>query len=114
MVKLLEESGYDGPRHFDAHPMRAEDENGVWDFAAGCMHTYLVLADKAREFAENEAIQDALQDARAGVQPPLDPYSHALGQGILAKELDPDALAAQGAGAERLDQLVVDLLLGSL
>ena len=36
-------SGYDGPRHFDAHAYRTEDEEGVWDFAGGCMRTYLIL-----------------------------------------------------------------------
>ena len=35
LVKLLEDSGYDGPRHFDAHAYRTEDAEGVWDFAAG-------------------------------------------------------------------------------
>ena len=39
LVKLLEESGYDGPRHFDAHAYRTEDVDGVWDFARGCMRT---------------------------------------------------------------------------
>ena len=39
LVKLLEDSGYDGPRHFDARPLRVESEEGIWDFAAGCMHT---------------------------------------------------------------------------
>ena len=48
LVKLLEESGYDGPRHFDAHAYRTEDEDGVWDFARGCMRTYLILKDKAQ------------------------------------------------------------------
>src|SRR5215510_8425625 len=28
VVKLLEESGYDGPRHFDAHAYRTEDQEG--------------------------------------------------------------------------------------
>ena len=53
LVKLLEESGYDGPRHFDAHAYRTEDEDGVWDFARGCMRTYLILKEKARQFAEH-------------------------------------------------------------
>ncbi len=48
LVRLLEKSGYDGPRHFDARPYRVEDEAGIWDFAAGCMRTYLLLAEKAR------------------------------------------------------------------
>ncbi|HET8895831.1 MAG TPA: xylose isomerase, partial [Protaetiibacter sp.] len=35
LVKLLEDSGWDGMRHFDAHAYRTEDADGVWDFAAG-------------------------------------------------------------------------------
>ena len=30
-------------RHFDAHAYRTEDDDGVWDFARGCMRTYLIL-----------------------------------------------------------------------
>src|SRR5207249_4811856 len=46
LVKLLEEGrsgaqSYDGPRHFDAHAYRTEDEAGVWLFARGCMRSYL-------------------------------------------------------------------------
>ena len=55
LVKLLEESGYDGPRHFDAHAYRTEDADGVWDFARGCMRTYLILKDKARQFCASIA-----------------------------------------------------------
>ena len=63
-VKLLEDSGWDGMRHFDAHAYRTEDADGVWDFARGCMRTYLILADKARRFDEDPEIQEAL--GRAG------------------------------------------------
>ena len=51
LVKLLEDSGWQGMRHFDAHAYRTEDADGVWDFARGCMRTYLILAEKARRFA---------------------------------------------------------------
>src|SRR2546427_6038367 len=46
LVKLLEDSGWQGMRHFDAHALRTEDEAGVWDFAAGCMRTYLILQEE--------------------------------------------------------------------
>jgi xylose isomerase len=36
---LLEDTGYDGMLHFDAHALRTEDEAGVWEFAKGCMRT---------------------------------------------------------------------------
>ena len=59
LVRLLEESGYDGPRHFDAHALRVEDAAGVWDFARGCMRTYLILAEKARQFAADSRVVES-------------------------------------------------------
>ena len=65
LVKLLEDAGYDGMRHFDAHPYRTEDADGVWDFARGCIRTYLILRDKARRFHEDPEIQAALARRRS-------------------------------------------------
>ena len=42
LVKFLEDVGYTGSRHFDAHAYRTEDYEGVKDFARGCMRTYLI------------------------------------------------------------------------
>ena len=64
LVKLLEESGYDGPRHFDAHAYRTEDQEGVWDFARGCMRTYLMLKSKVQQFAAHAGIQALLAEIR--------------------------------------------------
>ena len=64
LVKLLEDSGWDGMRHFDAHAYRTEDADGVWDFARGCMRTYLILREKAQRFAADPEIQAALADAK--------------------------------------------------
>ena len=50
LVKLLEDYGYQGSRHFDAHAFRTEDYAGVKDFARGCMRTYLILKEKAERF----------------------------------------------------------------
>ena len=63
LVRLLERAGYEGPRHFDAHAFRNEDAEGVWDFAAGCMRTYLALAERARRFDELPEVQEALAAA---------------------------------------------------
>ena len=115
LVQLLEASGYDGPRHFDAHPYRMEDAAGVWEFAAGCMRTYLVLAEKARQFGTDPEIQAALETA--GVpdlgKPTVGTYSAPKAQELLAAHFDLDGLARRGYANERLDQLVVDLLLGT-
>ena len=111
VVKLLEDAQWAGMRHFDAHPYRTEDAGGVWDFARGCMRTYLILAEKARRFREDEEIQDALRVAKvADLAEPTTPGS-GLEQ-ILNSEFDEEALAAKGYGHERLDQLVTELLLG--
>jgi xylose isomerase len=113
LVKLLEESGYGGPRHFDAHAYRSENEDGVWDFAAGCMRTYLILKEKARQFREHAGIQALLQeinDARGTAD--VGAYSRDKADALLARAFNRDALAARPLPYEKLDQLVVDLLLG--
>jgi xylose isomerase len=111
LVRLLERSGYSGPRHFDAHAYRNENPEGVWEFAAGCMRTYLALAERARAFDELPAVKEALAAASApdlavatvdGDSPDtLKAESEAL-----------DQLAERGYYNERLDQLVVEVLLG--
>jgi xylose isomerase len=111
LVKLLEDAGYTGMRHFDAHPYRTEDADGVWDFARGCIRTYLILRDKVRRFHEDPEIQGALAEAKAGeLATPTRPDA---GLAALRKDRpDPAALAQRGLGLERLDQVVNELLLG--
>ena len=50
-------------RHFDAHAYRTETTEGVWDFARGCMRTYLILREKAQRFHADAEIQAALAEA---------------------------------------------------
>jgi xylose isomerase len=115
LVKLLEESGYDGPRHFDAHPYRTEGEEGVWDFARGCMRTYLILREKVRAFQADEEIQTVLREATRE-----NPELEALGRRFTPEgaerlkglPLDRIEIAKRRPSYERLDQLVVELLLG--
>lgn len=108
LVCLLEGSGWDGMRHFDAHAYRTEDAEGVWDFARGCMRTYLILKDKAMRMREDPEIVEARRVAK------VDELAEATGplDAVRSASLDEDALAAQGYGHERLDQLVTELLLG--
>jgi xylose isomerase len=112
VVKLLEESGYDGPRHFDAHAYRTESPDGVWDFARGCMRTYLILKDKARRFREDREIQALLAEIRSADTEPPPRYSRDAAAALGARPFDRRALAARPLPYERLDQLLVDLLLG--
>jgi xylose isomerase len=115
LVHLLETSGYDGVRHFDAHAYRSEDSEGVWDFASGCMRTYLALAAKSRRFLASETIRAGRDAARVDelAEPSVGPYSPETAAALLGEDHDLDALARHGYAGERLDQLVVELLLGS-
>jgi len=113
VVKLLEESGYDGPRHFDAHALRTESAGGVWDFARGCMRTYLILKEKAKQFAADAEIQALLEDIRGeAADIVIGKYSRTQAEALKSQAFDREALAARPLPYERLDQLVVDLLLG--
>jgi xylose isomerase len=115
LVKLLEDSGYEGPRHFDAHPYRSEAEAGVWEFAAGCMRNYLILKDKARQFDEDAEVQSLLAEIHA-VSPeyaePLGSYSRAQADRVKALALNRVELAGKQLPYERLDQLTVEILFG--
>src|SRR3954465_14894478 len=112
LVRLLERAGYAGPRHFDAPAYRNADHGGVWDFASGCMRTYRALAEKARHFDALPEVQEALEAAGA-----IELAQPTVGAGddpaTLKAEVDGlDGLAARGFANERLDQLVVEVLLG--
>src|SRR5436190_3268246 len=86
LVKFLEDVGYAGPRHFDAHAYRTEDLEGVRDFARGCMRTYLILRERARQWNADAEIQAPV--AESGTR------------------------GTRGLGYERLDQLTIEVLLG--
>jgi xylose isomerase len=114
LVKLLEES-YQGPRHFDAHAYRSEDQEGVWDFAAGCMRNYLILKEKARQFNEDNEVQSLLAEIRSATPEHnglLQGYSRAKAAQLKTMTLDRTELANRKLPYERLDQLTVDILLG--
>jgi xylose isomerase len=115
LVKLLEDSGYDGPRHFDAHALRTEDEAGVWEFAKGCMRTYLILKEKAAQFNADKEIQALIKAYKvqdAGLSKLTKKYSQKNAEALKAYTFDREALAERGPALERLDQLTVELLLG--
>jgi xylose isomerase len=115
LVKLLEESGYDGPRHFDAHAYRSEDVDGVKAFARGCMRSYLIFKDKAERFARDREIQALLAEIRAqdeAAQALCGAYEAGKAAALRRHAFDRRAIAARGMGYERLDQLTVELLCG--
>jgi xylose isomerase len=115
LVKLLEDTGYAGHRHFDAHAYRTEDYAGVKDFARGCMRTYLILKAKAAQWNADPEIQALVAEINAddgSMTPYFGPYSAAKAAALKAHAFDRPALGARGMKYERLDQLTVDVLLG--
>src|SRR6266545_2334821 len=115
LVKFLEDVGYAGSKHFDAHVYRTEDYEGVKDFARGCMRTYLILKEKARQWNEDAEIQALVKEINGGGErlPAWGGgYSVEKATALKAYSFDRAALGARGLPYERLDQLTVDLLLG--
>ena len=115
LVKFLEDVGYQGPRHFDAHAYRTEDYEGVKDFARGCMRTYLILKEKAARWNADREIQGILQELADsnGHLPATKHYSKQTATSLLGYSFDKDAILNKRLPYERLDQLTVDLLLGA-
>jgi xylose isomerase len=115
LVKFLEDVGYTGSRHFDAHAFRTEDYQGVRDFARGCMRTYLILKEKAAQWNANPEIQALLKEinvqdeALAGT---MGKYEPAKAKALKYFSFDRPALGARGIPYEHLDQLTIELLLG--
>ena len=115
LVKFLEEAGYDGMRHFDAHAYRTESAAGVRDFARGCMRTYLILKEKAQRFAADAEIQAVLRELSvedAELQRLASGYSPEKARALGERHFDREEISRHRLPYERLDQLVIDLLLG--
>ncbi len=114
LVRLLENSGYSGVKHFDAHAYRTEDVDGVWDFARGCIRNYLAFAEKAREFDADPRVAAAMSYTGVAdlAEPTIGSFSKEAAAGLLAESFDVEALAQRGYGIEALDQLAVDHILG--
>ena len=115
LVKLLEENGYDGSRHFDAHAYRTEDYEGVKDFARGCMRTYLMLKEKAARWKADPEIQALLTEINrddGSMASYFGRYSAEKARALRNERFDRPALGARGLSYERLDQLTVEILLG--
>jgi xylose isomerase len=115
LVKLLEDADWKGMRHFDAHAYRTEDEEGVWDFARGCMRTYLILKAKAERWNADSEIQQLLNEIRsrgdgARVEPLT--FTPERAAALKGQALDVPSMRQTGFAYERLDQLTMEILLG--
>jgi xylose isomerase len=116
LVKFLEDVGYNGMRHFDAHAYRTEDYQGVKDFARGNMRTYLILKEKAARWNADAEIQSLVAEANAGdaaLGAYASNYSADRAAALKGMAFDRESLGARGLAYERLDQLTVEVLLGT-
>jgi xylose isomerase len=113
LVDLLENGGYEGPRHFDYKPLRTEDAGDVWTTAAANMRTYLILRERARAFRADPEVQQALVASRVDQLsvPTLAPSESY--ESLRTEEFDVEAAAARGYHFAHLDQLAVEHLLGA-
>jgi xylose isomerase len=117
LVRLLEGTlggdRYEGPRHFDSHAYRTEDEEGVWDFAKGSMRTYKILAARARAFDADPEVRGLLAGTGDGAVAELARgYSRDKAARLRRLPVDAAALGARGLRYEKLDQLMMEHLLG--
>ena len=118
LVRLLEGTlggePYTGPLHFDAHAYRSEDQDGVWEFAKGCMRTYKILKHKAQVFDADPEVQEIIAAQRDDAIDPLlqGGYSADKAAALKSMDIDADAISRRGLRYERLDQLLVEHLLG--
>jgi xylose isomerase len=114
LVKFLEDVGYEGARHFDAHAYRTEDYDGVREFARGCMRTYLILKEKAERWNSDSEIKAIVTEIAKldGDGDLVGRFEKGKADLLLSREFDRSAMASKGLGYERLDQLTMDILLG--
>jgi xylose isomerase len=114
LVKLLEDYGYNGSRHFDAHAYRQCDYEGVKDFARGCMRTYMILKEKAERWNNDREIQALIK--KINVEDPISKltrrFSAQNAKKLLSAPLDRVELGQIGLNYEKLDQLTMELLMG--
>ncbi|HWW75911.1 MAG TPA: hypothetical protein VNZ44_10965, partial [Pyrinomonadaceae bacterium] len=83
-----------------------------WDFARGCMRTYLILKEKGERWNADPDIRALLKeiadaDANGGGK-----FEKGRNAQLLGRQFDRAELASKGLKYERLDQLTMDILLG--
>jgi xylose isomerase len=115
LVKLLEDSKYNGCRHFDAHAYRQSNYEDVKHFARGCMRTYMILKEKAARWNADAEIQGLLKTINvqdAGMSKLTKKFSSELAKKLLAAPLDRVKLAEEPLPYEQLDQLTMEVIMG--
>src|SRR5690606_9072528 len=112
LVKLLEDYGYNAPRHFDAHAYRQSDYEDVKEFARGCMRTYKILKEKARRWNADKEIQGLLKQINAEdnlLSKLTRKFNPGNARKLLSTDFDRQQLAASPLPYEKLDQLTMEI-----
>jgi xylose isomerase len=114
LVKLLEDNGYNGSRHFDAHALRTSDYEDVKSFARGCMRTYMILKEKAARWNADKEIQSLRKiiNQEDSLSKLTKKFSQGGARKLLETKFDRHKLAKERLPYERLDQLTMELLMG--
>ncbi|ROO83739.1 xylose isomerase [Actinocorallia herbida] len=110
LVDLLENGGYEGPRHFDYKPLRTDVD--VWPSAAANMRTYLILKEKAAAYRADPEVAEALAASHA---PELARPALAEGESLadlLSEDFDAEAAGQRDRAYTRLNQLAIEHILG--
>ncbi|HUR29340.1 MAG TPA: xylose isomerase [Planctomycetota bacterium] len=118
LVRLLEGTAggarYEGPLHFDSHAYRTEDDEGVWDFARGSMRTYKLLHERAKSFDADPRVKEWIAERH---DPRLEGlargFTRAKAASLKSERFDTAEIAKVGLGYERLDQVMVEHMLGA-
>jgi xylose isomerase len=115
LVKLLEDYGYNGPRHFDAHAYRQSNYEDVKEFARGCMRTYMILKEKAERWNKDREIQSLLRKINVednDLSKLTRRFSQQNAKKLLNADLNRSRLTNAALPYERLDQLTMEVLMG--
>ncbi len=86
------------------------------DFARGCMRTYLVLKEKAAIWNVDKEIQAIISEITSddgSMDQYFGQYSTNKAAALKNHAFDRQAIAKRGMKYERLDQLTIDVLLGT-
>src|SRR5882724_4074116 len=106
LVKLLEDTKYNGPRHFDAHAYRQSNYEDVKEFARGCMRTYMILKEKTARWNTDKEIQAIVREVNSednSVGKLTKKFSTGNAKKLLEAPLDRVSLAEAPLPYERLD-----------
>jgi xylose isomerase len=75
------------------------------------MRTYLILKEKAAQWAADAEIQALVKETAAG-DLAIGKHSAANATALLGRDFDRAEIASKGLGYEKLDQLTLEVLMG--